>query len=150
MQFRKRVVTLLALNNPRVSCTLGLGTSLPGPISAITSQHDKLVHFFAFLGESLLFVLSFPRGESLRVPLPQWLVRRWPAGEDLSRSHTPSQEWDKYAVAAVLFALVGSIASEFLQFAVTRGRRNFDPRDMCANTLGSLVGLLLARGVETL
>lgn len=46
-------------------------------------------------------------------------------------------------MATIVCILGGSIGSEFLQFAVTQGKRNFDPWDMVVNLSGSTLGMTL-------
>lgn len=50
---------------------------------------------------------------------------------------------NKYILAIALCLLVGSTGSEFLQYWLTNGTRNFDLYDMIVNGLGCVLGITL-------
>lgn len=55
---------------------------------------------------------------------------------------------NKYALTIILCVTIGSIGSEFLQYWLTKGSRNFDLYDMIVNVLGSTLGLTLYYSLE--
>lgn len=50
---------------------------------------------------------------------------------------------NKYVLAVILCLMIGSIGSEFLQYWLTNGIRNFDLYDMMVNGLGSALGIVI-------